>query len=122
MRERTRSDYARPVTQSRPVFVHTALFGGEGTVTVASALAESGPFTAVLACELAPSGRVGAHQQQEFPEIILGSDGEGTATVDGVPLPLNPGDAVYLPLGAVLTLENRSAARPLRYFIVKARG
>jgi mannose-6-phosphate isomerase-like protein (cupin superfamily) len=35
-------------------------------------------------------------------------------------VPLGPGDVVHLPLGAVLSLENRSAERPLRYLIVKA--
>jgi quercetin dioxygenase-like cupin family protein len=109
--------------QKHPGIVREALFGGVGTVRVTSPLAgDSGPFTAVLACELAPSGSVGPHVQEEFPEVVLGCAGSGLATVDGVPHALDPGDAVYLPLGAVLAIDNRSSELPLTYFIVKARS
>jgi quercetin dioxygenase-like cupin family protein len=83
---------------------------------------DGSPFTAVLWCELSPSGSVGRHVQEEFPEIIVGLDGDGSATVDGAPRPLGPGDVVHLPLGSVLSLENRSSEVPLRYLIVKVRG
>jgi quercetin dioxygenase-like cupin family protein len=106
-----------------PGIVREDLFGGVGSVRVMSPLVgDSGPFTAVLACELAPSGSVGPHVQEEFPELVLGCAGSGIATVDGVQYALDPGDAVYLPLGSVLALENRSSQLPLVYFIVKARS
>jgi quercetin dioxygenase-like cupin family protein len=109
--------------QKYPGIVREDLFGGVGTVRVASPLAgESEPFTAVLACELAPSASVGPHVQEEFPELVLGCAGSGIATVDGVPHALDAGDAVYLPLGSVLAIDNRSSELPLCYFIVKARS
>ena len=84
--------------------------------------AESGPFTAILSCELSPAGSVGHHVQQEFPEVVIGVEGDGQATVDGRVLSLGSGDTIYLPLGSVLSIENRSSDAPLRYLIVKARG
>jgi quercetin dioxygenase-like cupin family protein len=109
--------------QKHPGIVREDLFGGVGRVRVQTPLAgESGPFTAVLACELAPAASVGPHVQEEFPELVLGCAGSGLATVDGVPHLLDPGDAVYLPLGSVLALDNRSDELPLTYFIVKARS
>jgi quercetin dioxygenase-like cupin family protein len=103
--------------------VRSALFGGRGEVRVWNLLAEQAePFTAALWCELAPGGSVGPHVQQEFPELIIGLSGHGQASVNGEPRDLEPGQSVFLPLGAVLALENRSPAEPLRYLIVKARG
>ena len=103
--------------------VRSELFGGRGEVRVWSLLdAEAGPFTAVLWCELAPDGSVGRHVQEEFAEVVIGVDGQGEATVDGRRHGLAAGDAVYLALGSVLTIENRSPDAPLRYLIVKARG
>lgn len=103
--------------------VREALFGGRGEVRVWSVLAAGAePFTAALWCELAPAGSVGPHVQEEFPELIIGVSGEGQASVNGEACELGPGDSVFLPLGAVLALENRSQSEPLRYLIVKARG
>lgn len=82
----------------------------------------AGPFSAVLSCRLEQGGSVGRHVQTEFPEIIVGISGDGEATVDGVAHPLGEDDAVFLPLGSVLSLVNRSETEPLRYLIVKARG
>jgi quercetin dioxygenase-like cupin family protein len=98
------------------------LFGGEGAVTVWDLLgrAAAPPFTAVLSCELEPAGSVGRHEQQEFPEIVIGLGGDGEAWVDDHPTPLGAGDVVYLPLGAVLSIANHSPTEPLRYLIVKA--
>jgi quercetin dioxygenase-like cupin family protein len=87
-----------------------------------SLLAPSGPFTAVLLCELSPGGSVGRHVQEEFPEIVIGLSGDGQTTIDGQARALGPGDTVYLPLGSVLSIENHSAGEPLTYLIVKARG
>jgi uncharacterized protein (DUF952 family)/mannose-6-phosphate isomerase-like protein (cupin superfamily) len=109
--------------KKHPEFVHVDLFGGEGSVRVVNLLATAAePFTAVLACELSPAGKVGPHLQEEFAEFVLGRAGTGIAMVDGVPHPLDAGDAVYLPHGSVLAIENRSSIAPLCYFIVKARG
>jgi len=102
--------------------LRTGLFDGVGTVKVWSLLQERAePFTAVLSCELDPSGHVGRHKQQEFPEIIIGIEGDGEATIGGVRRALGPGDTVYLPLGEVMELRNLSESAPLRYLIIKAR-
>jgi quercetin dioxygenase-like cupin family protein len=99
------------------------LFGGRGEVRVWSLLQGAAePFTAVLSCELVPGGTVGRHVQDEFPEVVIGVDGEGEATVDDEAYALGSGDAVYLPLGSVLSIANRSDETPLRYLIIKARG
>lgn len=106
-----------------PHLIHTDLFGGRGQVLVWSLLAgPAEPFTAVLRCELEPGGSVGNHMQQEFPEIVVGTGGEGSAFVDGTELPLRDGDVVSLPRGSVLSILNRSQTEPLRYLIVKARA
>jgi quercetin dioxygenase-like cupin family protein len=103
--------------------VRSELFGGRGEVRVWSLLdTEAAPFTAVLWCELAPGGSVGRHVQEEFAEVVIGVAGQGEATVDDRRHGLSAGDAVYLPLGSVLAIENRSEDAPLRYLIVKARG
>ena len=81
----------------------------------------SGPFTALLSCELSPGGSVGRHVQQEFSELVLGLDGQGQASVDGHSHALGAGDVVHVPLGAVLAIENLGE-HPLRYLIIKARG
>lgn len=80
------------------------------------------PFTAGLACELAPGGRVGAHRQEEFAELVIGVAGQGEARVNGAALVLEPASVVYVPLGAVLEIENTSDAAALVYVIVKSRG
>jgi quercetin dioxygenase-like cupin family protein len=102
--------------------VRTALFGGTGNVKVSDLLGSRAapPFSAVLFCELDPGGSVGTHQQQRDPELVLGLDGHGEATVQGDPEPLQPGSVVYLPLGATLSLRNLSTTEPLRYLIIKA--
>lgn len=111
-----------PIEKGRPS-LRADLFGGSGGVKVWDLLAGASaePFTAVLSCELAPGGVVGRHQQQAFPEIVLGVEGHGVANVDGVDRPLEPGDVVHLPLGSVLALRNHSDSHPLRYLIIKAR-
>jgi uncharacterized cupin superfamily protein len=106
-----------------PVTVYTNLFGGTGQVRVWSMLhGAMEPFTAALACELAPGGSVGAHVQQEFPELVIGVAGEGEARVNGVGHALDAFHAVHLPHGATLQIVNRSAHEPLRYLIIKARS
>lgn len=106
-----------------PTFVRRDLFGGSGAVTVSDLLGSNAvdPFRAVLGCELEPHGSVGRHVQEEHPEIVVGIEGEGVATVDGVPHRLARGEVVGLPLGAVLAIDNPGDV-PLRYLIIKARA
>lgn len=101
-----------------------ALFGGEGAVLVWNLLgaSEAPPFSAVLSCELDPGGSVGRHVQEHDPEIVIGLEGDGEATVDDRTLPLGPGDVAHLPLGAILAIRNRSTEAPLRYLIIKAKA
>jgi quercetin dioxygenase-like cupin family protein len=101
--------------------VQIDLFGGRGEVHVWNLLHHAaGPFTTVLSCALSPGGSVGRHVQEHFPELVIGVEGEGEASVDGHVTRLSPGDVVYLPLGSILTIENSSNDAPLRYLIVKA--
>src|SRR5262245_56688207 len=76
-----------------------ALFGGKGEVLVWDLLgsADLPPFTAVLACELAPGGHVGSHRQEHYPEIVVFTEGQGTAEVDGATCPIAPGTLIALP-------------------------
>lgn len=99
-----------------------ALFGGSGAVLVWDLLgrARLPPFTAVLACELEPGGSVGAHRQEQFAEIVVFTEGEGSVTVGGAPQPVAAGAVVTLPLGQTLAIRNGSASEPLRYLIIKA--
>jgi quercetin dioxygenase-like cupin family protein len=101
-----------------------SLFGGTGEVLVWDLLGATHfpPFTAVLACELSPGGRVGTHQQEQYPEIVVVTDGEGTAELDGAPCALGVGSMIALPLGSTLSLANGSSEHPLRYLIVKGAG
>ena len=99
------------------------LFGGVGTVKVWNLLRRrSPPFTAALACELDPGGRVGKHRQQEYAEIVVGIEGLGEAVVGKQQYGLRPGDVVHLPLGETLEIINHSDTEPLQYLIIKAAG
>jgi mannose-6-phosphate isomerase-like protein (cupin superfamily) len=109
--------------RARPHDRRERLFGGSGAVLVWS-LCDAGPlppFGAILACELEGAGSVGAHQQQEFAEVLIVVEGEGVARVGGASIVMQPGVVVEIPLGQTLTLENASPERPLRYLIVKAK-
>jgi len=110
--------------RGEPTMVEVGLFGGRGRVLVWDLLEgrQAGPFVAVLACALEPGGSVGAHRQEQFPEIVVGLAGVGRARVDGVRQELGPGQVVWLPLGSVLELENLSSEQPLSYLILKARA
>lgn len=110
-------------TLAGPPFVHTNLFGGRGEVRVWNLLRDAAePFTAALSCELAADGHVGAHVQQEFPELIIGIAGDGEARVNGKPHALVAHAAIHLQLGAQLEIINHSQQEPLRYLIIKARA
>jgi quercetin dioxygenase-like cupin family protein len=104
-------------------WVKKDLFGGKGNVTVIDLLGQhkAKPFEAVLGCELEPGGSVGAHHQQSADEIVLCLEGAGEAKVGEVATALVPGAIAYVPQGALLSLRNDSADKPLRYLIVKAK-
>jgi len=108
--------------RSQPHARRERLFGGTGAVLVWSLCADNPrlSFYAILACELEGNGSVGTHVQQEFAEMVIVLEGEGSARVAGAPVPLHPGAVVQLPLGHTLALENGSPDRPLRYLIIKA--
>jgi len=109
--------------RNRPHDVRHGLFGGQGAVRVWSLTARpSLPFTAVLACELEPSGRVGAHVQEQYPELVIAISGRGVVSVNDAPVPFEAGQVVELALGHTLAISNSSSTEPLRYLIIKARG
>lgn len=118
----TQSRYARRMSIDRIMpTLQVDLFGGRGEVRVWNLLSgAAGPFQAVLSCALAPGASVGRHVQEEFAELVIGVEGDGETTVDGESHALQPGDVVYLPLGSVLSIQNRSSEAPLCYLIVKA--
>ena len=100
------------------------LFGGQGEVLVWDLIAKRSlpPFSAVLSCELEAGGSVGVHVQQAAHEIVVVTEGEGTAAVDGVAQSLLPGTVVWLPFGKQLALKNDSESAPLRYLIIKVKS
>jgi quercetin dioxygenase-like cupin family protein len=108
--------------RAHPHDVRETLFGGKRCVRVWD-LAPSPrlPFAAVLACELEPGGSVGSHVQEYFAEVVVGVEGSGSVTVNGVSSLLRPGGVVELPLGHTLAISNEASGEPLRYLIVKAR-
>lgn len=98
-----------------------ALFGGVGEVRVWSLLDGTlPPFECVLGCELDPGGTVGRHVQEKSAEVVVITEGEGLAHVNGQPYPLTPGQVVLVAQGQVLDLANHSQKDPLRYLIIKA--
>ena len=102
-------------------FEQRNLFGGEGLVEIEDLFQQRplAPFREALFCRLEPDGRVGAHRQEHYAEILLIAAGRGVALVQGKPHPLSPGTLVPLPLGHSLELHNGAEER-LSYFIVKA--
>ena len=71
-------------------------------------------------CELEPSGVVGRHVQQEFPEILICLSGEGVVTIGVESHRFVTGVCLTLPLGEVLQISCGDQA-PLSYLILKAR-
>lgn len=98
------------------------LFGGRGEVQVWSLLHPRAlePFKAALWCELEPSGVVGRHVQQEFPEILVCLSGEGVVSIGHESHRFTAGVCLTLPLGEVLQISCGDQA-PLSYLIIKAR-
>lgn len=106
-----------------PHAIREQLFGGQGAVRVwALTAAPAPPFTAVLACELDPSGSVGPHVQEQYPELVIAVSGRGRVRVNDVPAPFNAGQVVELAHGSTLAISNSSTTEPLRYLIIKAQG
>jgi mannose-6-phosphate isomerase-like protein (cupin superfamily) len=104
-----------------PHAVRHELFGGQGAVRVwALTAAPTLPFTAVLACELEPRGSVGAHVQEQYPEIVIAVSGNGKVWVNDVARAFGAGQVVELALGHTLAISNLSNTEPLRYLIIKA--
>jgi quercetin dioxygenase-like cupin family protein len=102
---------------------HEALFGGRGEVRVSDLLGRPSPlapFVAVLACELAAGGAVGAHVQTDVSELVIFVEGRGRVRAGGRAQEVGPGAVVPLALGEALSIENARADAPLRYLIVKA--
>jgi len=110
--------------EERPSFKRDNLFGGMGTVEIWDLLGQrqADPFTAVLWCRLEPDGNVGRHQQSTEHEILVCLSGRGQAAVDQKHFPLSPGEMVYLPLGAILALDNLSSDHDLSYLIIKGKA
>jgi quercetin dioxygenase-like cupin family protein len=107
--------------RDRPHDRREALFGGRASVRVWNLAAlPMLPFTAMLACELEPGGRVGEHLQEHYPESLIVLEGRGEARLSGTAVPLAPGSVLFLPLGETLAIDNGSASEPLRYLIIKA--
>jgi quercetin dioxygenase-like cupin family protein len=109
-----------PLDRARATVRHE-LFGGTGAVRVWDLGAAKPPFTAVLFCELEPGARVGEHVQQADHEVVVVVSGEAVLYVDGVAKGCLEGDAVAVPLGSKLAIDNASLETPVRYLIVKAR-
>jgi quercetin dioxygenase-like cupin family protein len=106
-----------------PHDVRQGLFGGQGAVRVWALTARPTlPFTAVLACELEPNGSVGAHVQEQYPEIVIAISGRGVVKVNDAPVAFEAGRVVELAQGHTLAISNTSDSEPLRYLIIKARA
>jgi quercetin dioxygenase-like cupin family protein len=71
----------------------------------------SGGSATAFECEV-PANAVmsAAHSHDGFEETNYGLAGVTTFTVDGEPRELHPGEAVFIPRGAVHAFENRSDA------------
>ena len=97
------------------------LFGGHGEVQVWSLLHPHAldPFRAALWCELEPSGVVGRHLQQHYPEILICLAGTGTVNIGQQSHDFIPGVCLTLPRGEILHITCGDQA-PLNYLIIKA--
>ena len=97
------------------------LFGGRGEVKVWNLLNPRAldPFRAALWCELEPSGVVGRHVQQHYPEILICVSGEGVVKIGQTAHDFKPGVCLTLSLGEILQITCGVDA-PLSYLIIKA--
>lgn len=99
-----------------------ALFGGVGELLIWDLLGETPlpPFDAVFACELAAGGWIGTFQQESHTEIIVVTDGQGTAILNSEAIGIGVGSLIRLDLGSTLSISNESNQNPLRYLVIKA--
>ena len=104
-------------------FQQENLFGGKGIVEIESLLKEgSFPFSAILHCTLEAGGSVGRHRQQRDPELVIGVSGQGTITINGKAHRLEVKTAIFVPFGAILSIDNGSETEQLEYWIIKVEG
>ncbi len=102
-------------------FEQRDLFGGQGLVEIEDLFQQQPlpPFREALFCRLEAGGKVGAHRQEHYAEILLVAAGQGVAVVQGQSQPVQDGSLVQLPLGHSLELHNHGPEW-LSYFIIKA--
>tara|TARA_B110000037_G_scaffold212172_1_gene264600 strand:+ start:147 stop:467 length:321 start_codon:yes stop_codon:yes gene_type:complete len=104
-------------------FQQENLFGGNGIVEIESRLKEgSFPFSAILLCKLEACGSIGKHRQQRDSELVIGISGQGMITINSKTEELIVKTSVFVPFGAVLSIENKSETEPLEYWIIKVEG
>lgn len=69
--------------------------------------AESGGAIAVFEFEVPAGAKVAAaHSHDGYDETILGLEGTLTWTLEGAPVEVGPGDALFIPRGAVHQFDN----------------
>ena len=73
--------------------------------------------TRIMRGRLDPGASIGLHRHDGTSEAIYVLSGRGTATCDGVPEPLSPGDCHFCPEGHEHTLVN-DGTEPLVFFAV----
>ena len=73
--------------------------------------------TRIMRGRLDPGASIGLHRHDGTSEAIYVLSGRGTATCDGVPEPLGPGDCHFCPEGHEHTLVN-DGDEPLVFFAV----
>lgn len=102
-------------------FEQRDLFGGQGLVEIEDLFQQQplAPFREALYCRLEAGGKVGAHRQEHYAEILLVASGRGVALVQGQLQAVGAGSLVPLPLGHSLELHNQGPEW-LSYFIIKA--
>jgi len=68
---------------------------------------ESGGAIAVFECDVPVGARIAAaHSHDGYDETILGLEGTLTWTLEGTPVDVGPGDALFIPRGAVHQFAN----------------
>ena len=68
---------------------------------------ESGGSVAVFEFDVPLGAKIGAaHSHDGYDETIYGLEGVLTWTLDGVPIDVGPGDALFIPRGAVHSFDN----------------
>jgi quercetin dioxygenase-like cupin family protein len=69
---------------------------------------QSGGSVAIFEFDVPVGARIaGAHSHDGYDETIYGLEGVLTWTIEGTPTEVAPGEAVFIPRGAVHNFENR---------------